>query len=282
VSLNNPSSSSRKRKADDDFDTRMSASPSNSPNLASQPLPPPRQIKKPKSHAAGRPLSLSRLLETLDAESLRTVLRGICDSHPELATEIPRRAPRPSVASALEVLHRYQNVLRESFPFGGDAASDYAYNRVRLPLQNLLDALNDFTPHFLPPNEVQVTMSLSFLDGATQIVHQLPNWHSFQNNLAKHNAYEELSRAWILVVQEASKRAAGISLRYDGWDKKLAKHNHLAGGRLQSAVDELNIVLGWAGSSTSAPHAQDERANVREQLLSGTYGSNVPVRVGPW
>lgn len=283
-----PPPPSRKRKAaDDDFDTRMSASPSTSPSLASQPLPAPRHIKKVRAGAVGRPLSLPRLLETLDAESLRTVLRGVCETHPELASEIPRLAPRPSGASALGVLHHYQEVLRDSFPFGGDAASDYAYNRVRHHLQNLLDALNDFTPHFLPPNESQVTASLEFLDGATRIVHDLPNWHSFQNNMAKQNAYDELSRAWILVVQEASKRAAGISLRYDGWDKKLAKHNQLAAGRLQSAVDELNSVLGWAAggsgvNQSSSSHAQDERASVRDQLLNGTYGSNVPVRVGPW
>ena len=281
-----PSSMSRKRKADDDLDVRMSASPSTSPSLSSQPLPSQRPIKRTRQASAiGRPLSLSRLLETLDADSLRAVLRSVAEAHPTLASEIPKLAPRPGVASALDVLRRYQQALRDAFPFGGDPASDYAFNRVRGHVGALLDALADFTPHFLPPHESSPQTSLTFLDGATHVVHGLPNWASYANNVPKHNAYDEIARAWVAVVQEAAKRAAGISLRYDGWDKKLAKHNEAAGGRLQAALDEMQRVLGWTASGPAAPAGaahKDERESVRDQLLSGTYGSNVPVRVGPW
>ena len=261
----------------------MSASPSGSPAVAAQPLPLQRSIKRAKSGPAGRPLALSRLLETLDTDSLRGVLRSICEHHPSIGSEVVNTAPRPSVSSALEVLKNYESTLQGSFPFGGNSTSDYAYNRVRQPLMALLDALNDFTPHFLPPNEPQATQSLSFLDGATDIIHRLPNWDNFQNNLHKQDAYEEISKAWALVLREAAKRAGGIQLQYGGWDQKLSKHNQQSQGRMQEAVNELSAVLGWMGGQSQGQQQNSrpsDLSTIRQELLSGTYGA--PVRVGPW
>ena len=189
------------------------------------------------------------------------------------------------MSSALDVLREYESALRSSFPFGGDSTSDYAYNRVRQPLIALLDALADFTPHFLPPHETQAHQSLTFLDGATDIIHRLPNWTSFQNSLHKQNAYEEISGAWVLAIQEAAKRAGGMQLQYGGWDQKLAKHNQQANGKLQDAVAQLGANIGWMGGHAQV-HQQrspgDDLSSVRQELLSGTYGSNLPVHVGPW
>ena len=263
----------------------MSSSPSNSPAPSNRSLPAHRHTKKARSGLAGRPLALPRLLETLDAESLRSVLQSICSRHPQIGTEVEHTAPRPSVPSALNVLKNYESALQSSFPFGGDRTSDYAYNRVRQQLMALLDALADFTPHFLPPNETQASQSLNFLDGATDIIHRLPNWNSFQNNLHKQNAYEEISGAWALAIREAAKRAGGMQLQVGGWDQKLVKHNQQAGGKLQGAMNELRANIGWMGGHPQFQHhgnRGDDISSVRQELLSGTYGSNLPVRVGPW
>lgn len=280
-------SASRKRKAEDDephSEDRMSASPTNSPSLTSRSLPVHRQMKRARSGPAGRPLALSRLLETLDAESLRSVLQSICTRHPALGTEVEHTAPKPSVSSAISVLKSYESVLQTSFPYGGDSTSEYAYNRVKQALMNLLDALADFTPHFLPPNESQTTQSLAFLDDATNIIHNLPEWSTFQNNLHKQNAYEEVSRAWTLVIREAAKKAGGIQLQYGGWDQKISKHNQQAHGKLQEVMDELSANIGWiAGQSPGQQHNRGvDISSVRQELLSGNYGSNLPVQVGPW
>lgn len=281
----------RKRKAEDDesyesgsLDDRMSASPSDSPAISHRPLPTQRQIKRARSGPAGRPLSLPRLLETLDADAMRTVLQSICERHPALGSEVVHTAPRPTVASALEVLKRYDSSLRSSFPFGGRPSSDYAYNRVRQPLMDLLEAMNDFTPHFLPPNEPQTSLSLSFLDGATEIINRLPTWDSVQNNMHKQNAYEEISKAWTLVIREAAKRGGGIQLQYGGWDQKLGKHNQEANGKLQEALNELSASLGWIGGQPLGGSNTESAGlgSIRQQLLSGTYGTSLPVGVGPW
>jgi protein Cut8 len=283
-------SANRKRKAEDEDpqpEDRMSASPSNSPGVSSRSLPAPRQTKRARSDVIGRPLALSRLLETLDTDSLRNVLQSICARHPSIGTEVENTAPKPSVTSALSVLKNYESTLQSSFPYGGDITSDYAYNRVRQALMNLLDALADFTPHFLPPHETQASQSLAFLDGATDMIHRLPDWGTFQNNMHKQNAYEEISQAWTLAIREAAKRAGGIQLQYGGWDQKIIKHNQQARGKLQGTVDELNVNIGWMGGQPpsqqrNARVVNDDVASVRQELLSGTYGANFPVRVGPW
>ena len=228
-----------------------------------------RSVKRPRPNLTGKPLSVSRLLETLDTESLRSVLRTLSDRHVELKEEIVHLSPRPSIANTLQVLREYQNRLRSAFPLGPNPGSDYSYDRVRQHLANLLDALSDFTPHFLPPNEPQSSTSLSYLDGITQIIHELPQWDSAQHNMAKENAYEEISRAWVCVIREASKRGGGIQLRYGQWDEKLQRHNEISGGRLQEAVQELSSSLGWI-----APEQQAHQS-IRQQLFSGTYGAEM-------
>lgn len=283
-------SSGHKRKAEDDLtDTRMErTTPSPSPGPLSSARPPvsrPRQPKRPRTHLIGRQLALPRLLETLSPDQLRGVLRTICDQRPDIGSEIVRTAPRPNVSSALSVLTTYQDSLRRSFPYGDRPTSDYAYNRVRQALLNMIDALKDYTPHFLPPNEQQPSTSLEYLDGATNIVHHLPNWDSYQHNRHKQEAYEEMAQAWALVIREAAKKGGGIQLQYSGWDQKLTKHNQLSGGKMQEAISEIRSNLGWidgtaTGMTSGEPSA--DGMSIRQQLMSNTYGTNTPIQVGPW
>ncbi|KAJ5725752.1 uncharacterized protein N7483_007109 [Penicillium malachiteum] len=270
VSTPSSSYSNRKRKADDDgndHDGRMSASPTSSPAFTPRQLPAFRNYKRSRPNVSGRPLALPRLLETLDTDALRMVVRTMCERHPQLADEVAQTSPHPS-----------------SFPLGGNTESDYAYNRVRQPLTNLLEALSDFTPNFLPPNEPQPSVSLSYLDGATDIIHALPRWSTPQNNIERDSAYDEICKAWVLVIREAAKRGGGIQLQYGGWDQKLAKHNQASGGKLQGAVNELGSSLGWMGGPDSPSHGPsgNDLGSIRDQLLSGTYGLGTPVKVGPW
>ena len=302
MSFPTPTAAGRKRKADDDdlrLDPSASLNPptstshdrvmsSPSPNLASSTLP--RPLKRPRpAFAGGRSLALPRLLETLDADALRSTLRSLVEQHPPLALAIEKAAPRPTVSASLDVLHRYEQRLRDAFPFGGHRGSDYAFHRVRPALMALRDALADFTPHFLPPSpEASVEGALEWLDGATAVVARMPEWNAWANALVKTEAYEDIARAWVLVLREAAKRAGGMMLAYEGWDRKIRKHDADSAGKLQEVVAVLDEILAWTGSGIAGPATQqaggraDERSSIRQELLSGTYGASVPVRVGPW
>lgn len=267
--------SQRKRKAEDDgHDDSMSISPQASPAFASRPLARPSK-KSRANEVTGRPLALPRLLETLDADSLRSVLQKLCERNPHIGSEVTSSAPRPSVAAAVQVLSQYQDKLREAFPLGGSAGSDYAYNRVKQQLSDLIDALTDFTPHYLPPNENQTAVSLNYLDHATKVIHDLPEWDSQSYRYHKDDSYDEISRAWAMVVSEASKRGGGFQLHSGGWDQRLSKHNEQSGGRMQVAVNALGSNLGWMGGmgGMGGGMGSGDPGSIRNQLFNGTYGA---------
>jgi hypothetical protein len=268
---------SRKRKADEDGDETMS--PRSSPTISARALA--RPAKKSRSNEViGRPLALPRLLETLDTSQLRTVLERICESHPAIGHEVVTQAPRPSVSSALEVLEGYEEKLKSAIPYG-ETSPEYTYYRIKEPLVALIDALSDFTPQFLPPNETQPTKSFEFLDKATDIIHRLPNWEPQAYRHHKESAYEEISKAWALVINEAGKRASGLNLHTQGWDQVLSRHNEQSCGRLSSAINTMSTSVSWMGSNTnSASGGSSDSNSILNQLMSGTYGA--PVRVGPW
>ena len=273
--------SARKRKADDDFEQRSYDDGPVSPTATRQIARPSKKIRN--NNVAGRPLALPRLLETLDADTLRNVLQQICEKHTQIGQEVVTSAPRPSVSATFGVLEQYQAKFREAFPFGG-GSTEYAYNRVRTQLDQLIDAISDYVPHYLPPNESSSSVSLDILDGVTNIIHQLPDWDSHQHRHHKDNAYDEISRAWALVISEASKRGGGFHLHHGEWDQKIRKHNAQSGGRMQAAENALGNNLGWmgAGAPSSNQLANQDRESIRNQLFSGTYGSNLPVRSGLW
>ncbi len=279
---------SRKRKAGDDGanddDTRMSPSPSASPSIQSGTLPQTgrnRIAKRVRTNVNSRPLGLQRLLQTLSPDDLRGVLKTLCENHPELTSEVVTTAPRPTVDAVLSVLNQYESHLRHSFPFGGKQTSDYAYNRVKQPLVELLTALQDYTPNFLPPNEPQTSVSLGFLDAVTHMIHRLPDWDTYQNNRHKHEAYDEIAKAWASVIREAAKRGGGIQLRIGGWDDKILKHHQTSSDRLGSAMQELSASLNWMADGNSGG-ASSAGPSIREQLFNGTFGQGDGVRVGPW
>ncbi|KAK8073560.1 cut8 [Apiospora phragmitis] len=213
------------------------------------------------------------LLETLDAASLRMVLQKICERQPEIGEEVVKSAPKPSVPNALQVLEDYQQKMRAAFPYG-DSSSDYTYYRVKAPMVALMDALADFTPQYLPPNETQANVSLQYLDGATKVIHNLPEWESHNYRHHKENAYDEISRAWALVINEAAKRGGGFVLHTGGWDQILSKHNQQSGGRLGTAMNAMAANVGWVGGGPSnAPQEQQQQHSILNELLSGNYGA---------
>lgn len=283
VSSTTPSNSRKRKASPSSEDDEMSTSP----RPANARLPPQQAAsrKRARPNLTGRPLSVDRLLETLDRDSLRSVLRILSDRSPQLRDEILHIAPRPSVTSTLEVLRDYLQKLLSAFPLGPNPRSDYSYDRVRPQWNELLNALTDFTPHFLPPNEAQSSTSLTYLDGVTQIIHEMPEWDTAQYNLAKQEAYESISRAWATVIKEAAKRGGGIQLQYSGWEEKMRTHNQKSGGLMQDAYDELGDALGWlrpqAAPSGQSSQSFQSRQDVRNQLLSGTYGMDQPQQQQP-
>lgn len=284
VSTNTPSTNRKRKASPSSEDDEMTTSPAIS--NARLPALHPQSRKRVRTNLEGRPLSLDRLLETLDTDSLRNIIRNLSNRNPGLSEEITQIAPRPNIQSTVSVLRQYLQKLKSSFPLDPNPRSDYSYDRVRPSWQALLNALADFTPHFLPPHESQSSISLDYLDAVTEIIHELPEWDTPSHNLAKQNAYEEISRAWAVVIREASKRGGGIQLQYSGWESKLRQHNERSGSLMNEAYTELMNALGWlrAAQQQQQPMMSGQRSmSIRDELFNGTYGTEQPsMRTGMW
>lgn len=207
----------------------------------------PTPNKKIRSLPLGRPLPLSRLLDDLDKEGLQELLKNLCERHPGLTNEVYKHAPKPSVSKALSTLAVLERRVQSSFPFGGETKGEYAYNRVLPHVKELLNALMDYVPHFLPPNEEHALETLAFLDGATTIISRLPDWNNPNHSLTKREAFEEINGAWILGIREASKKGAGVAAA--PYLDQLRHRNDESGGQLASAVNFAMRELSWVESS---------------------------------
>ena len=53
---------------------------------------------------------------------------------------------------------------------------------------------------------------------------------------------------------------------------------------MQEAVNELRGGLGWMGTETPNPAAggSNDAMSIRQQLLSGNYGTGSPASIGAW
>jgi protein Cut8 len=262
----------------------MSVSPLSSPAVSTRNLARPskrsRATEQQQQSGAPRTLPLPRLLETLDETQLRTVLLRICERHEDIRNEVMHGAPRPTAPAALRILEGYQTKVQDALPYGhSNSSSDYTYFRVKQPLIALVEAILDFIPQYLPPVEEQATVSLQYLDGATRLAHTLPDWQSQAYRHHKETAFDELAKAWALVISEAAKRGGGFLLHNGGWDQVLAKHNQQSGGRLQVAMQAMTNNVGWSNQDASSSSSSDPNS-ILNQLMNGTYGA--PVRVGPF
>ncbi|OLL22555.1 Tethering factor for nuclear proteasome sts1 [Neolecta irregularis DAH-3] len=225
----------KKRKASQD-DSEMSSPLFTARSLSSSPT----SYKRHRCQAAGSSLPLSRLIEHLDTSTLRSLLKELCERNLSLQQEVISIIPPITVSSALSSIQRLENDFRQAFPYGGDPANDYSYNRVRGTLLNLMSALSDYTPHFLPPNEKHINNSLVFVEGITSIVQRIPDFHNKLHNIQKSQAYAELDNAWVLCITEALKHSGGISFMSAGWPAKIENHHKSTGHKLVGAIKILH------------------------------------------
>lgn len=224
------------------------------------------KTKRPRfERVVSRALPVSRLVETLDKKALETLITTLVQTRPDIAQQIIHIAPAVTVNTALEALREKLERIYHGLPYKGDQSGDYAYLRVKSAIEDFLTSLSDYTSHFLPPNEQQPSNSLAFLDAATTLLHRLPNWNSSANNHSKQVAYDRIAEAWIVALQEASRKANGLGLAYGGWQHKLDNHNEACHGLITPAVNFLRYQLKWV--------------NQGQQSSSLPWESNIPTAI---
>ncbi|ORY83058.1 Cut8 six-helix bundle-domain-containing protein [Protomyces lactucae-debilis] len=230
--------------------------------------------KKTRNLPVGRPLPLPRLLDSLDREGMRDLLKHLCERQPGLSSEVAKQLPRPGVQAALQSLQQLERHIQLAFPFGGDIKGEYAYNRVSPAITQLLEALADYVPSFLPPYEPHALDALAFLDGATGIIARLPEWHNINHMLSKRQAFEEMNGAWTVAFAEAAKRGGGVAAL--GYLEKLREWNTLSGGLLGEAVSAATQALEWTVGMAPAQQQPMQTWSPHGTYAAAGFGFGMP------
>lgn len=210
---------------------RPIASPSNSNKRA--------KLHSPKATA----VPLRRRLESLGHTQLLDLVENLVQAHPETHQSLRRLVPEITVERALRMLKDYHQRIIDALPYKDDPTGDYAYLRVEPHLRDFFEALADYTAAFLPPHTSETSASsqaLIFLDGATELIHSLPEWTSPVNNVLRNRAYHEIAQAWAVIFRASQGSLSFVLGEASAWENRLISHNRRAHGRLGEALDSLS------------------------------------------
>lgn len=243
-----PSRLQQNRKKYDRF--RVSKQPQPQQQIQQQQMQTQQTYKRSRaqvSRIAGHPLPTTRMLEVLDKSQLEQLINNLLQVHPEISQDLNRCSPRPNVEACIGVLESKVRLIEDALPYKVDSASEYAYLRVKPLIEDFLAALSDYTLGFLPPVETVPGTSLEFLDSATLLLHRLPHFDKLSNNYFKDLAYEQLGHTWCMCLREfvTSVHAGVLGLMNNNWEAKIARHNEMSQGKLQSVVDMFKDEMKW-------------------------------------
>lgn len=201
--------------------------------------------KRNRSHAIhGQNLPVARKLEVLDREGLQQLIGDLIQLHPEIETTLVNQIPtRPTVEQCIDIIRaKYDDVIAH-LPYKCSVELDYLYLRVKPYIRELLACMLDFILHFLPPVETDITNLITFLEAATSVLDQLPNFTNLEFQYTQQTAYEQVANTWLLVVlvdadDETQRQKARLLTKMDALEC-LERHNTHARGKFNPVIEYL-------------------------------------------
>ncbi|KAJ2828234.1 Tethering factor for nuclear proteasome sts1 [Coemansia furcata] len=177
--------------------------------------------------AAPNEVSLDKLLEPLEEQSLRQLLDTLLTQNPLLAAQVRQLVPKPTVNSACSQLVRLERRLQAAFPYNksGPATDDYTYHRVRPALEELHDTIVMYLDHFTHyglasassatqegQTQEQPLNALShpaewfdLLTQATDVAMRMPKWDRPDNNEIRRETLRQLADGWLRAIMATSR-----------------------------------------------------------------------------
>lgn len=229
-----------------------------------------KKTKTPRIY--GQQLPVTRLIEVLDHASLQALLEKMLHEHPQVEEMIHDLAPKPSLASAIALTRHKLQVVIDHLPYKCDPASDYSYLRVKPFFNDFLLCLSDFILNFLPPVELDVETCLLFLNEATALVFEVPNFTNIDFQYTKGTAFEQIANTWLVILTQISvsghESGAPAEPRWDllkilkdqGLEQKLKHYNHLSNGKFKQVCDYIQAELDLLDSFRSNANTSQDQA----------------------
>lgn len=290
---------SKKRKyLDDDMTDDKQESSS---RRTAYPVSQSKRLKTPK--IVGQSLPMNRLVEVLDDKSLRNLLSTLIDMHPEIANTVDKLSPRPPITSSMELLKEKFRDIINHMPYKCEVESDYSYLRIKPYFMEFLSCLSDFILNYLPPIVHNTLNSLAFLDAATTLLHELPNFESSEFQYTRSIAYERVANTWLVVVSgkiycgelvdptishtsttETTLQDDGVAAAENSYNLvnivnsldlllTLEKHNRLSEGRFTQVIDFLKSEQEQVKALESSKAGGTPTTSVLGELITVDYSN---------
>lgn len=165
---------------------------------------PPRisAINKRAKHPIikGEYLPINRLIETLNRPSINNLLSDLVKIHPQISKTIYDLQPKIDMQDAMSILTQKFDSISENLPYKGDVENDYSYLRIKPYLNEFLNCLSDFILNYLPPVELNILNSLTFIDFVTNMIIKLPEFSNNEYKYIKLKCFEQVSNTWLIIL----------------------------------------------------------------------------------
>lgn len=197
----------------------------------------------------GQPLPLPRAIELMDKHSLQTTLLQLVKIHPEIQhTLVSIQSLTTNIDQYVALLKQKLQSIYDNIPYSkydSQDLNDYSFVRIKPYILEFLNCLVDCLLNSIPPQCQNLSQSLKFLDFATELLSQVPQFCTASNNYYKNICYEQLSEIWITVIKEVSMDINFVSSRDNllHWFNRLQEHNGKCDGKLDKPVRFLNTVM---------------------------------------
>ncbi|KND01859.1 uncharacterized protein SPPG_03649 [Spizellomyces punctatus DAOM BR117] len=250
-----------------------------------------QQVQPKEPQQQNIPLPVERLLSSLTKDQLVGIISSLIQKHPVLQSEVSELVPRPTLASVAALLNQAEKSLVEAFPYSklGPERSDYAFNRVRPQLQEVLQLIMHYLDHFVRSDSYPSSMhhdypatAFGYLHLATALTHRLPVWQNdIHNEETKGQLYARLGNGWRAAVTEVGKfvkegKVYGAAAVGE-WARNLHQHSAEVKGAygFGEAFEEFKSHLGWLIGLY--PAGEDSSGAQGPMTLSGAYFAAFPM-----
>lgn len=225
----------------------------------------PKSKKSKTPRICGLSLPVSRLIETLNKDSLQDLLQQIITHHPETAATISKVSSKANLDDSVTLIRSKFQKITDHLPYKCDVESDYSYIRVKVHLTEFLNCSSDFILTLLPPMDVGLSYACSMLDVITTMIHNLPNFSNNEFQYTKSTAYEQIANLWLIILTNKANREDDgdavcddstastqnventlefvRTIRTEDILAKLEKHNELSLGKFTAVLDFIKSEL---------------------------------------
>lgn len=144
---------------------------------------------------------------------------------------VEQLAPPITVQQALSTLVAYRQEIFNKLPLG-DSSGDYAFLRTKPQWTSFFVALAEYTFAFLQKDSSELLTTLEYLDGATNLVHEIPPWTTAGNNHLLTRTYIELGQAWQETLEQAGDSLPFALMTGAAWESRFQDHCERSLGKM--------------------------------------------------